>query len=159
MSFVGLVFALSQGLVAKWIIKTFGSTKRGRVRILLVGCVLLGVGRYVAFQVQSLVLVYVMFGFIVTALGVVNTIFTADTCLLCSPAEIGGLYGVLEAAQSGAGMVGPVLGGSLAYIHPVMAPLVTVVGLYAMVFLLVFVGYEKIILNGTQKRSEKSKDD
>jgi hypothetical protein len=43
--------------------------------------------------------------------------------------------------------VGPILGGSLAYIHPVRAPMAAVVGLYAIVFMLVAWGYEKFVLD------------
>ena len=147
MSFVGLVFAFSQGFFAKRILAPMG--QKGRIHVILTCCVVLGMGRYIAFQVTSLSWVYVMFGFIVTALGVMNTVLTADASIIAPSSEIGGLYGVLEAAQSGAGMLGPVLGGSLAYIHPVSAPLTAVVLLYALVFVSVLVWYDRLILDGT----------
>ena len=63
-------------------------------------------------------------------------------------------------------MLGPVLGGSLAYIHPVSAPLMAVIFLYAFVFALVLIWYKKLILDGsnatksehtsTQERRKKS---
>ena len=145
MSFIGLIYALSQGVLSKWILASVG--RKGSVYVLQLCCVALGVGRYVAFQVESLLVVYIMFAFIVTALGVVNTILSADTSLIAPSSEIGGLYGVLMAAQSAAGMVGPLLGGSLAKIHPVNAPLGAVVCLYAFVFLMVLFGYKKNIYN------------
>ncbi len=149
MSYIGLVFALSQGFLAKRILAPFGN--KGRINVILVCCLALGVGRVVAFQVNDLRIVYVMFGFIVTSLGVVNTVLTADTCLIAPSSEIGGIYGVLEAAQSAAGMFGPFIGGLLAQIDPVKAPLCAVVGLYAFVFMLVSFGYEKLILNANEK--------
>jgi hypothetical protein len=157
MSYIGLIFALSQGFVAKRILAPFG--QKGRVNIILLCCLLLGIGRLVAFQVNDLRIVYVTFGFIITSLGVVNTILTADTCLIAPTSEIGGVFGVLEAAQSAAGMVGPMIGGILAKIDPVKAPLGAVVGLYAFVFILVLMGYEKLVLKKNLKDGEDSKDD
>jgi len=156
MSFVGFVFAFSQGFAAKRMLAPL--SRKGRVRLLQACCVALGVGRVVAYQVDSLAIVYVMFGLIVTALGVVNTVLTADTCLIATSAEIGGLFGVLEAAQSGAGMVGPLIGGALAKIHPVTAPLAAVVFLYIVVFFLVAFGYEKLLYRQQNEKDETSEE-
>jgi hypothetical protein len=108
----------------------------------------LGAGRYFAFHTQSLPVVYSVFACIITALGVLNTILTADTASLASPEEIGGLYGVLESVESVAGICGPIAGGSLALIDPIGAPLAAVVGLYFIVFLLVTFGYDVLIIRG-----------
>ena len=156
MSFIGLTFALSQGFLAKKILSPFG--RKGRVNIILACCVTLGVGRVVAFQVNDLKIVYVMFGFIITSLGVVNTILTADTCLIAPSSEIGGVYGVLEAAQSAAGMVGPFVGGLLARFDPVQAPLAAIVGLYAFVFILVSFGYDRLILSQDHNKKKTNID-
>jgi len=144
MSFIGLTYALSQGVVAKRIVKPLGN--KGRIRVIQLCCLALGIGRYFAFHTSSLTAVYVLFSFIITALGVLNTILTGDTATLASPEEVGGLHGVLESVESVAGMVGPVAGGALALIDPIGAPLVAVVGLYFAVLLLVSFGYEKLIL-------------
>jgi MFS family permease len=85
----------------------------------------------------------------------VNTILTADTSYLASSDEIGSLFGLLASVESVAGMVGPILGGSLAYIHPVHAPLLCVVGLYVSVFALVSWGYEDLVLAKRKTDSEK----
>jgi MFS family permease len=147
MSFIGLTYALSQGFFAKFLLtRPFTKTNAGRVRIVMACCVLLGAGRYIAFQTSSLLAVYVMFAGIVTSLGVVNTVLTADTSHLASSDEIGGLFGILAAVESGAGMLGPVLGGALAYVDPIQAPLMAVVALYALVFGLVAWGYERFVL-------------
>ena len=151
MSFIGLVYALSQGFVAKRILAPFSGSGKGRINVILSCCVILGVGRVVAFTITDIRIVYVTFGFIVTALGVVNTVLTADTCLIAPSSEIGAVYGVLEAAQSAAGMVGPFIGGLLARVDPVVAPLSAVVGLYVVVFLFVLVGYEKLILKSKKQ--------
>lgn len=141
MSFVGLTYALSQGFVANFLLNKFGAkTPQDRVRVVLACCVALGAGRYVAFQTSSIVVVYAMFAFIVTALGVVNTVLTADTSYLASSEEIGSVFGILAAVENSAGMLGPILGGALAYVDPIKAPLMAVVGLYVIVFGLVWWG-------------------
>ena len=151
MSFIGLTYALSQGFVAKRILTAFGKTGQGRVRLIQICCLGLGAGRYVAFQVSSLPTVYLMFAAVISCLGVLNTVLTADTSILASSKEIGGLFGVLAAVESVAGMVGPILGGMLAMVDPVKAPLLAVVGLYFFVFCLTTFGYQKYIL---RKQSE-----
>jgi len=146
MSFIGLTYALSQGVVAKRVVKPLGPA--GRIRVVQLCCIALGFGRYFAFHTQSLPVVYAIFACIITALGVLNTILTADTASLASPDEVGGLYGVLESIESVAGICGPIAGGSLALIDPIGAPLTAVVGLYFVVFLLVTFGYDKLIIRG-----------
>lgn len=146
MSFIGLTYALAQGVVAKRVVKPLGPT--GRIRVIQLCCIALGAGRYFAFHTQSLPIVYLVFACIITALGVLNTILTADTASLASPDEVGGLYGVLESVESVAGICGPIAGGSLALIDPIFAPLVAVVGLYFVVFLLVTFGYDALIIRG-----------
>eukprot|EP00544_Gedaniella_sp_CCMP2646_P003907 CAMPEP_0202480432 /NCGR_PEP_ID=MMETSP1361-20130828/425_1 /ASSEMBLY_ACC=CAM_ASM_000849 /TAXON_ID=210615 /ORGANISM="Staurosira complex sp., Strain CCMP2646" /LENGTH=442 /DNA_ID=CAMNT_0049107863 /DNA_START=53 /DNA_END=1381 /DNA_ORIENTATION=- len=158
MSFIGLTYALSQGFVAKYLLQAFGAnTPKDRVRVVLACCAALGLGRYVAFETNSLVVVYAMFGLIVTALGVVNTVLTADTSRLASSEEIGGVFGILAAVENAAGMLGPILGGLLAYIHPIRAPLLAVVGLYVVVFALVWWGYERLVLKSHEKQAAKTK--
>jgi MFS family permease len=161
-SFIGLAYALSQGFVANKLMsymvvsgnsKDSSNSKRhdvGRVRVVQLCCLALGAGRLLAFQTTSLLAVYILFALIITALGVVNTILTADTSRVAPANEIGGLYGVLEAVQSGAGMVGPMLGGALAFVHPIHAPLAAVVGLYGLIFVLVTFGYEHYVLSSQQ---------
>ena len=161
MSFIGLTYALSQGILAKLLLQRLGgnSSPKQRVQMILAACVTLGVGRYVAFQTDSLLVVYLLFGMIVTSLGLVNTILTADTSHLASSDEIGSLFGILAAAESAAGMLGPILGGSLAYVHPVQAPLAAVLGLYSFVFIIVAWYYERLVLNSgfQMKHSEEGK--
>jgi MFS transporter, DHA1 family, tetracycline resistance protein len=152
-SFVGLTYALSQGFLAKALLKFFGGhTAKGRVRLLLACCVCLGCGRYLAFHTTSLPVVYGLFGAIVTCLGLINTMFSADTSQIATPDEIGSLFGVLAAVESVAGMAGPLAGGALSYIHPIKAPLYTVVALYVIVFVMVLNGYETLVLNHAQDK-------
>jgi MFS family permease len=157
MSFIGLTYALSQGFLAKFLLESLGgnTSNKVRVRMILGCCVSLGVGRYAAYHTESLAAVYFLFAAIVTALGMVNTILTADTSYLASSDEIGSLFGLLASVESVAGMVGPILGGSLAYIHPVHAPLLCVAGLYVFVFALVSWGYEDLVLTKRKTDSEK----
>lgn len=146
MSFLGLNYALSQGVIAKKIIKVFPE-KRHRCKILMISAVLLGGGRYFAFQTNSLNTVYALFGVLIVTLGVVNTIVSADASGLVASNEMGSLFGTLEAVESAAGIVGPVIGGTLSLYGPVDAPLMAVVALYGVVFIMVYFGYERFVLN------------
>jgi MFS family permease len=141
--FIGFAFALSQGFLAKTLLNRFGQTPRERARVLLCGCLVLGGGRLLAYNAHNLNMVYVIFGCIITALDVVNTIFTADTSKIASPQELDGLFGFMGAVESMAGIAGPVLGGALAKIRPVKGPLFAVVSLYGIVFSMVYWGYER----------------
>jgi MFS family permease len=172
-SFIGLAYALSQGFVAKKLISymegsetttttsssSSGNKNIGRVRVVQLCCLALGFGRYFAFRTTSLVAVYFIFGVIITALGVVNTILTADTSNVAPASEIGGLYGFMEAVQSLAGMIGPMLGGSLAYLHPIHAPLGMVVSLYFIIFVMVTFGYESYVLTPTTRSENKTQQE
>lgn len=157
-AFIGFGFAVSQGYVAKILLKHFGMTDRGRSRLLMVCSCVLGGGRFLAYQTNSIAMVYCLQGLIITALGVVNTIFTADTSKIASPDQLGGLFGVLGSMESLAGIIGPILGGSLAKIHPVHGPLMAVVFLYSAVFTLVLWGYEGIIGRAKIETSPKKID-
>jgi len=157
-AFIGFGFALSQGFVAKYLVKTVGETSRGRRQLLLICAVALGGGRFFIYQTDNIKVVYAVFGLIVTALGVINTIFTADTSKIASPSELGGLFGVLGSMESLAGISGPIVGGLLArYVHPIWGPLFAVITLYGLVFLMILWGYEKIVCQG--KNAEKKKKD
>jgi hypothetical protein len=156
--FVGFAFAMSQGFFAKFLLKRFGNTPQGRTRLLLVCSVILGGGRMLVYQTNSLKMVYVIFGAIITALGVVNTIFTADTSKIASPQELGGLFGVLSSVESLAGIAGPILGGALAKIDPVQGPLIAVVTLYGIVFSMVYWGYERLVLGHNEEESAAKKE-
>eukprot|EP00586_Coscinodiscus_wailesii_P021296 CAMPEP_0172502970 /NCGR_PEP_ID=MMETSP1066-20121228/164658_1 /TAXON_ID=671091 /ORGANISM="Coscinodiscus wailesii, Strain CCMP2513" /LENGTH=478 /DNA_ID=CAMNT_0013278473 /DNA_START=69 /DNA_END=1505 /DNA_ORIENTATION=+ len=145
MSFLGLSYALSQGIISKKIIKIFPE-QRHRCKILMVSALLLGVGRYIAFQTNDLRIVYAIFGILIISLGVVNTIISADASGLVPSSEMGSLFGTLEAVESGAGIIGPIIGGTLSLIEPVNAPLMAVVSLYGIVFCMVYFGYERFVL-------------
>ena len=156
-AFIGFGFAISQGFLAKYLLKHFGDSDKGRTKLLLTCAVLLGGGRFIVYQTHSIVVVYAVFGLIITALGVINTIFTADTSNIASSSELGGLFGVLGSMESLAGISGPILGGMLARIHPVQGPLIAVLFLYGVVFTLIYFGYEKIICQGKTKRNSYKK--
>ena len=146
-SFIGFGFAISQGFLAKAVLKQFENTKHGRSRLLLICAMVLGGGRYLAYQTNNIIVVYALFGLIIVALGLINTIFTADTSKIASPNELGGLFGVLASVESLAGIAGPILGGLLSnQLHPVRGPLGAVITLYGIVFGLVYWRYEEIVM-------------
>jgi hypothetical protein len=158
-AFIGFGFAMSQGFIAKLLLKHFGTTVEGRSRLLLVCAAILGGGRFFAYQTDNITVVYTLFGFIITALGVINTIFTADTSKICKSDELGGLFGVLGSVESLAGIAGPILGGTLAKIHPIQGPLVAVLALYCIVFTMVLLGYENVVGNAKLPSHTDKKED
>ena len=110
----------------------------------------------IAYKTNYLAVVYAAFGLIITSLGVVNTIFTADTSKIANPQELGGLFGVLSSVESLAGIAGPILGGALTKIHPEHGPLGAVLVMYGIVFSSVYWGYERFVggfsLTNTEKK-------
>merc|ERR1712086_620239 len=49
-AFIGFGFAISQGFIAKHLVKTVGKTDRGRKQLLLMCAVALGGGRFIAYE-------------------------------------------------------------------------------------------------------------
>lgn len=149
MSFIGLTYALSQGFLAKRVIKTCGPN--GKVYVIMACCALLGAGRYIAYYTASIKVVYASFLFIINALGIMNTIITADTGSIAPSNELGGLFGILQSAESAAGMLGPFLGGVISHYfhdyHKISAPLVAVVSIYTFLFFFVLWGYDRLVLS------------
>jgi MFS family permease len=99
----------------------------------------------VALWTSSLATVYVVMAAVIVALGVVNTILSSACARLASKEEIGGLFGVMEAVESLAGIVGPTVGGLLYRQHR-QAPLAILVGVYAVVFVLVALLYRRHVV-------------
>lgn len=143
MSFIGITYAFSQGFLAKRLVEMGG--KGGKVNIIMICCAILGAGRFIAYSTNSIVVVYVTFGFIINALGTMNTVITADTGSIAPSDEIGAMFGILQAAESAAGIVGPFIGGVISRLGT-DAPLIAVVGIYGYLFLFVLWGYDKYVL-------------
>jgi len=75
MSFIGISYAFSQGFLAKRLVQFWGSD--GKVYLIMSCCAILGVGRYIAYFTDSLVVMYTSFLFIINALGTMNNVITA----------------------------------------------------------------------------------
>jgi len=75
MGWVGLCYALSQGVLAKVFIQAAG--EKNLTRLLLLCVAGLGLGRVAAMLTTSLVAVYAIMGAVIVALGVVNTAMAA----------------------------------------------------------------------------------
>jgi MFS family permease len=146
--YIGLVFALSQGFGAKWVLQRSGagSSITKRMQLLAVCCILLGGGRCLLYLTHSLVVVYMIYGGIITALGVVNTVFNADTSQVAPPHELGSLFGLLASVETLAGIAGPIVGGALTRLHPTIAPLIAVAVLYGIVLVLILWNYESTLM-------------
>jgi MFS family permease len=158
-SMYGLSLALSQGFLAKFLLRLFrGETRRGRVRLLATATFTVGFTRYMSVQTSSLAAVYVLHASMATALGVISTVFNADLAQIAAPEELGSFFGLIAAVESGAGMAGPLFGGALSYVHPTAAPLLAVASLSGIVFCMVIFGYERVVLQNLQNRSQAKKE-
>jgi hypothetical protein len=150
MGWIGLCYALSQGLLAKHFIKMAGEDPT----IVLLTCVLgLSFGRVVAMMTSSLTLVYAIMAGVIVALGVMNTAMAAACSHLAGADQVGGLFGVLEAMESLSGLIGPTLGGVLFRMGPNI-PLISVVCIYAVVFLAVYVFYRDTVVRMKPTKSK-----
>ena len=152
MSFIGVTYAISQGFVAKRMLSALGTN--GKVSGIMICCTLLGVGRYIAFNTDSLLVVYASFLFIINALGILNTIITADTGSIAPSNEIGKLFGILQASESAAGMIGPFIGGLISNYVGKESPLLAVIAIYTFLFFFVSWGYNDLVLSMTMNMDE-----
>lgn len=156
MSFIGLSYALSQGVIAKKIVRA----ANGNTTAVLAACALcLGCGRVIAYFTQSLAVVYCTFFFIICSLGCSNTIITAAVTKLSKSSEVGGVFGFLESVESLSGMVGPVLGGYLSSNFE-YGPITFVVAVYLFVFFWIITQfkYHVAIKNETNENDKEKKE-
>ncbi|KAJ1623220.1 major facilitator superfamily domain-containing protein [Pavlovales sp. CCMP2436] len=135
---VGLSYALSQGLVARELIRR----SKGNPTALALCCVvLLGIGRPLALWTHDIRVVYVVFTFMVMALGVLNTLISSACANLATGDEVCGLFGFLDAVENVTGIIGPLLGGTLASAAGPGATLAVVVGMYVLNFAIIALFY------------------
>lgn len=154
MGLIGLSYALSQGVVAKPLIKLTGDDPS---RLLLCCILLLGGSRPFVLWTSSLTVVYVLYAPMVIALGVLNTAITTACSRLASGDQLGGLFGVLESVESVAGMVGPTLGGLLTKYHPDL-PLAAVCCSYGAAFVLVLLFFGKHVAKDSSEHVPSAAD-
>jgi len=134
MAYVGLTYALSQYFVAKPVIRLYGEQP---ITPMLACIVALAAGRYIAYITTLLPVMLAAMGLVVVAIGVMNTTISTITSKAVPADQIGGLYGLMQAVENVAGLVGPSAGGYLGEVHR-YAPLVTVQLLYmAMALMLI----------------------
>ena len=155
MSFIGITYAISQGFVAKRMINALGA--KGKVYGIMICCTMLGIGRYIAFHTDSLLVVYASFFFIINALGVLNTVITSDTGLIAPSNEIGKLFGILQASESAAGMVGPLMSGIISHYLGKDAPLLAVIAIYTFLFFFSSWGYDGLVLSASRDERKETK--
>lgn len=84
-----------------------------------------------------------------------NTVITADTGSIAPSDEVGALFGILQAAENAAGMMGPFLGGVISHYLGKDAPLVAVVGVYSFLFAFVSWGYNKHVLSSNKDTEQE----
>jgi hypothetical protein len=128
-SCIGLFFALSQSVMAKFFLQRMAGRpakeapnqppgskdrqNRARVRLLVTCSILITITRFVGYRTRSVLAVYCIFAVMVSAYGIMSTLIAADTAQIAAPNELGSFFGLLAAVESGAGMVGPLVGGTL----------------------------------------------
>merc|ERR1712151_214657 len=148
MGLVGLCYALSQGVVAKPLIRWVG---KDTTPLVLCCMVLLGGCRPFAFWTTSVGVAYALYAPMAIALGVMNTAITTACSSLAEGDQLGGLFGVLESVESMAGMFGPALGGLLSRAGA-NAVLAAVCAAYGIAFMLVLAFFDRHVLSpGRQK--------
>lgn len=141
MAFIGAVYALAQGVIAKPLIRICTRNRDGRAdtSALLCACmVVLALARIYALLCSTRQEATASFALIVVALGVANALLASAVGAIAGGTEAGGLYGFLEACEAVVGMAGPLLGGLLArleeesgYPHLVLGVVVAVYGMNA----------------------------
>ena len=113
--------------------------------VLLACIVILSLGRVLAMTVPSLELVYAIMAAVIVALGIMNTSISSACSNLADRSQIGGLFGILDAVESSAGLIGPTVGGILHRMGD-SVPLYSVVVIYAFVFVAILAGYREHIV-------------
>ena len=167
MSFIGLSYALSQEYLVKRVVGVWFPDPKNRPTILLVFCVALTVGRVLAFETDSVVVVYALFSTMVVSLGVANIVIGTKASVLVPVHTVGTLFGTLESVENAGGIVGPILGRALYAlsnkeddgnidISHVTAPLIAVASCYGVVLTMLYFGYERVVMQG---RYNNKKDD
>jgi hypothetical protein len=159
-AFIGFCYAISQSLVTKVLFHTCGGDQpAGRKRIFAGAVAVIGIGRYLAFGATHLTAMYAYYAAVVLATGVVSTVFATDTSFVTEPGQAGAFFGLVATLESASGMLGPLLGGALAKIHPTLAPMVATSMLSTVILGLVWFGYEPIVLSRLPVASKKPKTD
>lgn len=102
--------------------------------------------------------VYIVMAFVIVALGVVNTSISSACSRIAGADQVGGLFGIMEAVENLAGLMGPFLGGIL-YRYNTNAPIVTVVSIYLILLMAVGIFYKSTILQHNPPSDEKDKSD
>lgn len=156
MGWIGLWYAVSQGLLARLLIRFCAEDPTW---LILMCAVCLGLGRMWAMMTSSLVMVYAIMACVIIALGVINTTISTDCSRLAGKDQVGGLFGVFEAVEGFSGLIGPSLGGLLFNANPHL-PLASVVAAYACVCIGIVLYYRKYIVQlGHTSTDDKQKDD
>eukprot|EP00607_Mallomonas_marina_P009890 CAMPEP_0182420712 /NCGR_PEP_ID=MMETSP1167-20130531/5718_1 /TAXON_ID=2988 /ORGANISM="Mallomonas Sp, Strain CCMP3275" /LENGTH=356 /DNA_ID=CAMNT_0024597041 /DNA_START=294 /DNA_END=1363 /DNA_ORIENTATION=+ len=109
MGWVGLWYALSQGVLARMCIRRAGEDP---TVVLLICVAWLGLGRVVAMSTLSITVVYIAMALVIVALGIVNTAISSACSHLADGSQVGGLFGLLETIESAGGLIGPTVGGA-----------------------------------------------
>jgi hypothetical protein len=139
---MGLCYALSQGFIATPMVKALGG---GSTRAVLVCVTTLVCGRWVAIWAPNVGVVFVSGSLVIIALGVMNTLINESCTHLAGRDKIGGVFGLVQAIEDGAGLIGPALGGVVAT-QGEFVTLMTVSLLYGCVLMAVWMLYDELVM-------------
>jgi MFS family permease len=165
-AFVGLFFALSQGVLARLCLRHLNGggersdlstarQHRRRSRLLVACSAAVAAGRYAGYRSRTVAGLRAAFAVMASAYGVLSAVVAADAAQVAGPGEAGSFFGLLASVESGAGMAGPLLGGALASFSRrggggggdgFDAALWAVLVLNGLGTLLIALGYERIVL-------------
>lgn len=149
LGWLGLCYALSQGIIARPCIKLF----RCDTKLVMCCILVMGLGRTIQMITPSLLGLYVVIFVVVTALGVMYTVMTTACSMIADSHSVGTLFGSMDAAEKLAGLFGPVIGGYLVQKNKRL-PLVADVLIFALLFVLVRFQYRASVVSQQLKKAQ-----
>merc|ERR1712070_434111 len=153
MGFAGVTYCLSQAVVAKWVVKH----TKGKTSWLVVLCLAcLAVGRTSCAFATHIAVMFIGTGFVILAVGVLNTGISTAVSQIASTSEVGGLIGVIEAVESSTGIIGPMVGGLVGGLSP-LAPLYMVLSMYAVLSTATLLFYSRTVDSRIAEMEAKAK--
>ena len=153
MAWLGLSFAVSQGLIAKYCIGIF----RNDTKLLMTCVLIMGIGRTIQMITPSQFWMYVITFLVVLCYGVVETVMSTACSMIADAHSVGTLYGNMDAAKLLAGLFGPTMGGYLFREHHLLPLLIDMV-IFAVIFVSIRIHYRNLVTNLTCIKIESKEE-
>jgi len=162
-SFIGFCYSVSQ-YAGPVLLRR--ATEDYRKHVFVMAVATISIGRYFALATNDVYAMYAYYALAVLSTGVQSTLFATDTSQVAPPDQAGAFYGVVATMEAGSGMIGPLVGGTLTKwniggttllgyqvnVDTITAPLLATTGLTILVIIMVWFGYEPIVLSRISKR-------